>query len=275
MSLLNETYTLYNGVKIPKIGFGTWQISNTEVYDAVASALKAGYRHIDTARAYGNEENLGKAIRDSKLKREEIFITTKLPAEIKGFEEAHDSFDKSIRRLGITYLDLFLIHAPWPWNDKGRDCTEGNIASWKGMEKLYKEGKIRAIGISNFSTTDIDAILNNCDIVPMVNQIAIFIGHTQDALTEYCRQHNILVEAYSPLATGSALKSEEIRKMAQKYGVSPAQICIRYLLQKDLLPLPKSTHQKRITENAEVGFTIRDDDMKTLNAITRDFRRGE
>jgi diketogulonate reductase-like aldo/keto reductase len=274
MSILNETYTLYNGVKIPKIGFGTWQISNTEAYDAVASALKAGYRHIDTARAYGNEENIGKAIRDSKLNREEIFITTKLPAEIKGFKEALDSFEKSVRKLGITYLDLFLIHAPWPWNDKGRDCTEGNIASWKGMEKLYKEGKIRAIGVSNFSTTDIAAILNNCEIVPMVNQIAIFIGHTQDVLTEYCRQHNILVEAYSPLATGSALKSEGIRKMALTYGVSPAQICIRYLLQKDLLPLPKSTHPGRITENAAVGFTIQNADMKILDVIIPDFRRG-
>jgi len=274
MSILNETYTLYNGVKIPRVGFGTWQISNAEAYDAVTFALKAGYRHIDTARAYGNEENIGKAIRNSKLDREEIFITTKLPAEIKGFEEAIDSFEKSVRRLGITYLDLFLIHAPWPWNDRGRDCTEGNIASWKGMEKLYREGKIRAIGISNFSTSDIDAILNNCEFVPMVNQIAIFIGHTQDALTEYCRHHNILVEAYSPLATGSALKSEEIRKMAQKYGVSPARICIRYLLQKDLLPLPKSTHPERIAENAELEFTIRDEDMRTLDAMIPDFRRG-
>jgi diketogulonate reductase-like aldo/keto reductase len=272
MSVLDETYDLYNGLKIPKIGFGTWQISNNEAYDAVASALKTGYRHIDTARAYGNEENVGKAIRDSKLKREEIFITTKLPAEIKGFEEALDSFDRSVKRLGTHYLDLFLIHAPWPWNDIGRDCTEGNIASWKGMEKLYKEGKVRAIGISNFSITDIDAILNNCDIVPMVNQIAIYIGHTQDALTEYCLQHNILVEAYSPLATGKALKSEEIGNVAQKYGVSPARICIRYLLQKNLLPLPKSTHLKRITENTEVGFMISDEDMKTLDSISRDFR---
>jgi diketogulonate reductase-like aldo/keto reductase len=142
------------------------------------------------------------------------------------------------------------------------------------MEQLYKEGKIRVIGVSNFSTTDIDSLLENCEIVPMVNQIGLYIGHTKDALTAYCRQHNILVEAYSPLATGGALKSSEIREMAVKYSVTPAQICIRYLLQKDLLPLPKSTHPQRITENADVGFIIRDEDMKTLDQITQDFRRS-
>jgi diketogulonate reductase-like aldo/keto reductase len=272
MSLSSENYTLYNGVKIPKIGFGTWQISNAAAYDAVSAALKTGYRHIDTARAYGNEENVGRAVRDSKLKREEVFVTSKLPAEIKNYKEAHASFDKTIRNLGFSYLDLFLIHAPWPWNDRGRDCTEGNIASWKAMKELYREGKIRAIGVSNFSITDINAILDNCEIVPMVNQIAIYIGHMQDALTEYCRQRNILVEAYSPLATGGALKSEAIREVAKKYGVSAAQVCIRYLLQKDLLPLPKSTHPERIAENAEVGFNIRKEDMRTLDAIRQDFR---
>ncbi|MGA2822908.1 MAG: aldo/keto reductase [Bacteroidales bacterium] len=270
MSLLSENYTLYNGVKIPKIGFGTWQISNAAVYDAVSFALKTGYRHIDTARAYGNEENVGRAVRDSKLKREEVFVTSKLPAEIKGFKEARASFEKTMRNLGFSYLDLFLIHAPWPWNDKGRDCTEGNIASWKVMEELYREGKVRAIGVSNFSVTDINAIIENCEIVPMVNQIAIYIGHLQDGLTEYCRQRNILVEAYSPLATGGILKIEAIREVAKQYGASPAQVCIRYLLQKDLLPLPKSTHPNRIAENAEVGFTIRETDMKSLDSIHQD-----
>jgi diketogulonate reductase-like aldo/keto reductase len=268
MSLLSETYTLYNGVNIPKIGFGTWQISNAAAYDAVSVALKTGYRHIDTARAYGNEENVGRAVRDSKLKREEVFVTSKLPAEIKGFKEAHASFEKTMRNLGFSYIDLFLIHAPWPWNDRGRDCTEGNIASWKAMEEMYKEGKVRAIGVSNFSITNINAIIENCEIVPMVNQIAIYIGHTQDALTEYCRQRNILVEAYSPLATGRILKSEAIQEMAKQYGVSPAQVCIRYLLQKELLPLPKSTHESRIAENTAVEFVIREDDMKKLDAIS-------
>jgi len=272
MSLLSETYTLYNGVKIPKIGFGTWQISNVAAYDAVSVALKTGYRHIDTARAYDNEENVGRAVRDSKLKREEVFVTSKLPAEIKGFKETRASFEKTIRNLGFNYLDLFLIHAPWPWNDKGRDCTEGNIASWKAMEELYREGKIRAIGVSNFSITDINSIIENCEIVPMVNQIALYIGHIQNALTDYCRGQNILVEAYSPLATGGALKREAIREVAKKYNVSPAQVCIRYLLQKNLLPLPKSTHANRIAENAEVGFTIREETMKTLDAIRQDFR---
>lgn len=272
MSLLSETYILYNGVNIPKIGFGTWQISNADAYDAVSVALKTGYRHIDTARAYGNEENVGRAVRDSKLKREEVFVTSKLPAEIKGFKEAHASFEKTLRNLRFDYLDLFLIHAPWPWNDKGRDCTEGNIASWKAMEEMYKEGKIRAIGVSNFSTHDIDTILDNCEIVPMVNQISIYIGHMQEDLTKYCRQRNILVEAYSPLATGRILRSEDIQEVAKQYSVSVAQVCIRYLLQKDLLPLPKSTHANRIAENANVGFTIREADMNILDSIRQDLR---
>ena len=268
MSLLNETYTIYNGVNIPKIGFGTWQISNAAAYDAVSAALKTGYRHIDTARAYDNEENVGKAVRDSKLKREEVFITSKLPAEIKGFKEAQVSFEKTMHNLGFSYLDLFLIHAPWPWNDRGLDCTEGNIASWKAMEELYRQGKVRAIGVSNFSISDITSILDNCEIVPMVNQIRLYIGHMQEELTDFCRKRNILAEAYSPLATGRILKSETISEMAKQYSVSPAQVCIRYLLQKELLPLPKSTHANRIAENTEMGFILSVSDMKTLDKMS-------
>jgi diketogulonate reductase-like aldo/keto reductase len=270
MSILNEIYTLYNDINIPKIGFGTWQISNAAAYDAVSVALKTGYRHIDTARAYGNEENVGRAVRDSKLKREEVFVTSKLPAEIKGFKEAHASFEKTLRNLRFDYLDLFLIHAPWPWNDKGRDCTEGNIASWKAMEELYKEGKILAIGVSNFSINDINAILDTCEIVPMVNQIRLYIGHMQEELTAWCRDKNILLEAYSPFATGRILNNKEILEIAMQYKVSVAQVCIRYLLQKELLPLPKSIHANRIAENANVGFIIREDDMKTLDSIRQD-----
>jgi diketogulonate reductase-like aldo/keto reductase len=273
MSQLSESLTLSNGVKIPKIGFGTWQIDNDDAFDAVASALHAGYRHIDTARAYGNEQNVGKAIKDSKLKREEFFITTKLPAEKKGYDEALTCFEKSTTSLGTPFLDLYLIHAPWPWNQRGLDCTPGNIASWKGMEKLYKEGKIRSIGVSNFSITDIKAIIDNCEIVPHVNQISVYIGHTQDELREFCREQKILVEAYSPLATGGALRSEVIRKVAKGYNVSPAQICIRYVLQKELVALPKSTHPERILENTKVDFTIKDEDMALLDAIKEDFRR--
>src|ERR1035437_8744610 len=162
---------------------------------------------------------------------------------------------------GFDYLDLFLIHAPWPWGEKGSDYTEGNIASWKAMEELYKEGKIRAIGVSNFSESDIQAILDHCEIVPMVNQIRLFPGHMQEDLTTFCRKHNILLEAYSPLATGRILDNTKIMDIEKKYKVSVAQICIRYLLQIDLLPLPKTIHPAWIAENAAVDFVIGDEDI--------------
>lgn len=262
-----NTFTMHNGVEIPEIGFGTWQIPNEEAYDAVTVALKNGYTHIDTALVYQNEENVGKAIKDFDLPREDVFLTSKLPAHMKGYDETLRSFDGTLTNLGADYLDLYLIHAPWPWDDIGKDCTEGNIASWKAMEKLYKDGKIRSIGVSNFSESDIQALLDACDIVPMVNQIPFYIGRDQKSLLEFCKQHNILVEAYSPLATGQILNSPEIKEMATKYGVTPAQICIRYCLEHDTLPLPKSTNENRIIENKQLDFTLSPDDVQKLDAM--------
>ena len=177
--MLKKTVALKNGVVMPVLGAGTWQIKNDDVYRVVRDALDAGYRLIDTANGYGNEEGVGRAIRESGIKREDIFVTSKLPAEVKGYEETLASFNDTMEKLGLEYLDLYLIHAPWPWSDMGGDYAEGNIASWKAMEELYKAGKIRAIGVSNFQPHNIEPLLESCEIVPHVNQISYYAGHIQ------------------------------------------------------------------------------------------------
>jgi len=276
MKTLNQFYTLSNDVKLPKIGFGTWQVANgQEAYQSVLLALKNGYRHIDTAEGYGNEASVAEAIRDSKIPRSEIFVTSKLESHIKTYEGALSAFEQTMKALQFDYLDLFLIHAPWPWSEMGKDCKEGNVLAWKAMEKLYKDGRIRAIGVSNFSPSDIDNLLAHCDITPHVNQIGYFIGIDQKATIEYCEKKNIFVEAYSPLGIGYLLSNPNIQKVAEKYDVSPAQICIRYCLQKGTAPLPKSTHEKRIIENTQVDFVIKKVDMDFLDTIKGDPRRWD
>lgn len=274
MKILTDTYVLSNGVKIPKIGFGTWQVPDGKIaYDSVLMALKNGYRHIDTAEAYQNEASVGKAIRDSKIPRDEIFVTSKLHSHIKSYDGAKEAFQKTLKELGFDYLDLFLIHAPWPWNEMGKDCSEGNVEAFKAMIELYKEGKIKSIGVSNFSPSDIDNIIKHLNFVPHVNQIAYFVGHNQVETDAYCKDKNILIEAYSPLAIGHALKNPIVIKMAKDYEKTPAQILIRYCLEKKTLPLPKSTHESRIIENSNVDFSIKKDDLDILDQIDDDPRK--
>ncbi len=266
--IINQTYTLLNGVEIPKVGFGTWQTkSGDEAYNSVKWAIEAGYRHVDTAFAYGNEESVGKAIADSGIDRKEIFIVTKLPADIKSYGGAVEHFEMSLKNLGTDYLDLYLIHAPWPWSDVGKDCTAGNIEVWKAMVELYKAGKIRAIGVSNFHPEDIKPLIDATGIKPAVNQIRYFIGNTQEKVSDYCRSEGILIEAYSPLATGELIANGTLDNIAQKYGKSVAKICLRYCLQKGVLPLPKSTHRERIIDNTDLDFVISDEDMAYLDGL--------
>lgn len=266
--ILKETYLLKNGIKIPKLGLGTWQIPDgKEAYNSTRWALEAGYRHIDTAMAYGNEASVGRAIRDSGIPREEIFVTTKLPAQNKGYEMAHECFNKSLAVLGLDYIDLYLIHAPWPWSNIGQDCTEGNKDSWRAFEEIYESGKAKAIGISNFEPKHIEPILAMCKYVPMVNQIRFHIGDRQEEVVDYCNKHGILITAYSPLATGRILDDMAIVEMAARYKVTPAQLCIRYCIQKDMVVIPKSTKKERIISNAEVDFLINDEDMKVLDRL--------
>ncbi|MBT2502423.1 aldo/keto reductase [Curtobacterium sp. ISL-83] len=268
MPALTDTFTMSNGLHIPRIGFGTWQIpSGAEAYDATKVALDAGYRHIDTALAYGNEASVGKAVRDSGVPRDEVFITTKLPAEIKTAAGARSAFEESSRNLDLGVVDLYLIHAPWPWSAIGTDHREGNVEVWKVFEELYDAGKTRSIGVSNFEVPDLENLLANTDVVPHANQIRWFIGNTQDATTAFDRDHDILTEGYSPLATGGLLENAEIRDIAAKYDKSVAQVAIRYLLEKDVLPLPKSTTPSRIAQNAEVDFVLSAEDIAALDAL--------
>jgi diketogulonate reductase-like aldo/keto reductase len=274
MNILQDTYTLSNGVKIPKIGLGTWQVKDgEETYNSVLAALKNGYRHIDTAEGYQNEESVGKAVKDSGIPREEIFITSKLESHIKDYEGAKKAFEQTIEKLGVDYLDLFLIHAPWPWSEIGKDCKAGNIEAWKAMEEFYKAGRIKAIGVSNFSPDDIENIIQNTEITPHVNQIGYFIGLDQSETINYCNHKDIFVEAYSPLGIGYLLSNPDIKKVADKYKKSSAQICIRYLLQKGTAPLPKSVHEERIIQNGDVDFEISKEDMAFLDTIKGDPRR--
>jgi diketogulonate reductase-like aldo/keto reductase len=268
MSVLTDTFTLTGDVRIPKIGFGTWQIPDgSEAYDSVRTALDAGYRHIDTALAYGNEASVGRAVRDSGVDRDELFITTKLPAEIKDAAGARRAFEQSQTGLDLGVVDLYLIHAPWPWNAIGTDHTAGNIEVWKVFEELFADGRTRSIGVSNFSVDDLEKLTAATDVVPHANQIRWFVGNTQDETTAWCQAHGVLVEGYSPLATGQLLEGGALDDIAKRVGRTPAQVAIRYLLEKGVLPLPKSVTPKRIAENAQVDFTLDADAIAELDAI--------
>ena len=266
--ILNETYTLSNGVTIPKLGLGTWFIDDDKAADAVREAVRIGYRHIDTAQAYENERGVGEGVRTCGVPREELFVTTKLAAEAKTYGEAAEAIDGSLTALGLDYIDLMLIHSPQPWADfRGGDYAEGNREAWRAMEDAYKAGKLRAIGISNFKEEDIENILSSCTVSPMVNQLLVHIGNTPEKLMEYCSGKNILTEAYSPVAHGEILKSAQVAKIAGKYKVTVPQLCIRYTLQLGAVSLPKTGNPAHMEENAAVDFVISDEDMETLKQM--------
>lgn len=275
--ILEEKFTLSNGLAIPKLGLGTWFISNEAVVKAVKDAANIGYRHIDTAQAYNNESGVGEGVKACGIKREEMFVTTKLAAEIKSYQEAVVSIDTSLKRLGLEYIDLMIIHSPKPWAKflENEPFFEGNSEAWRALEEAYKAGKLRAIGLSNFEKEDVDNILASCIIKPMVNQVLAHISNTPHELIEYCKQKNILVEAYSPFGHGELFKNQEITTIAGRYGVSVAQLAIRYCLQLDLLPLPKTTNPGHMKTNAEVDFVIAEEDMDFLKGVQQIEDYGE
>jgi len=264
--ILQETFTLSNGVEIPKLGLGTWLINNEDVVQAVKEGVKIGYRHIDTAQAYRNESGVGEGIKACGVNREDLFVTTKLAAEIKSYNQAVTAIDESLKRLGLEYIDLMIIHSPKPWSEftGNEHYFEGNREAWRALEEAHDAGKLRAIGLSNFEEVDVDNILDSCSITPTVNQILAHISNTPTELITYCQDKDILVEAYSPIGHGEFLKNLEVIAIAHKYNVSVAQLSIRYCLQLDLLPLPKTTNPHHMKKNAEVDFVISEKDMEFL-----------
>ncbi|OKJ05083.1 2,5-diketo-D-gluconic acid reductase [Streptomyces sp. CB01249] len=268
MSILNETYTLSNGVEIPKLGLGTWFIDDDQAAAAVRAAVEIGYRNIDTAQAYGNERGVGEGIRTSGAAREDLFVSTKLAAEIKDHDTAAAAIDESLAKLDIGYIDLMLIHAPQPWDDfRGGDYAEGNRQAWRALEDAHKAGKIRAIGVSNFLPSDLENILAHGTVAPQVDQVLLHAGNTPDELLAFCEERNILVQAYSPIAHGTLLDSRRIKTIAEKYEVSVPQLCIRYTLQLGTQPLPKTANPEHMRSNADADFEISEDDMATLRTL--------
>ncbi len=265
----SDVYKLSNGVTIPCIGFGMWQTPDGDIgVNAVKSAIKAGYTHIDTAQAYGNEDCVRIAIEETGADRKKLFITTKLWNNNHSYDLTMSSFEESLKKLGTDYVDLFLIH--WPNPAPFRDhWQKANAESWKAMEELYEAGKIRAIGISNFRPHHIKALLETAKIRPMVNQIRLCPGETQDEVVDYCRSQDIILEAYSPLGTGKIFDVPEMKELAEKYDRSIAQICIRWSLQRGYLPLPKSVTPARIEENLKVfDFNLEEADVNLIAGLT-------
>ncbi|MCY7184829.1 aldo/keto reductase [Streptococcus gallolyticus] len=265
-----ETFKLNDNRDIPVLGLGTWMIAADKTAQAVRDALELGYRHIDTAQAYGNEAEVGEGILTSGIPREEIFVTTKVAAEHKTYDAATKSIDESLAKMGLDYIDLMIIHSPQPWaewRDSDKNFDEGNLEAWRALEDAQKAGKVKSIGVSNFLISDLQNILDNGSVTPVVNQILTHVGNTPLALIDFCKEHNILVEAYSPIAHGEALKNKDIVAMADKYNVSVAQLCIKYVIQLGLVALPKTANPEHMKSNAELDFVISDEDMAILKNI--------
>ncbi|WP_425838659.1 aldo/keto reductase [Streptomyces fractus] len=275
MTILNETYTLSNGVEIPQLGLGTWFIDDDKAAEAVRAAVEIGYRNIDTAQAYGNERGVGEGVRTAAVPRDELFVSTKLAAEIKDYDRAVASIDESLHKLGLDHIDLMLIHSPQPWDDfRGGDYAEGNRAAWRALEEAHQAGKIRSIGVSNFQQQDLENLLQGATVVPHVNQLLVHAGNTPSELLDYCAAKQILVEAYSPIAHGAILENAEVQAMAKKYGVTVPQLCIRYTLQLGTVSLPKTSNPDHMRSNAEVDFELSATDMDALRGL-RDVDYGE
>lgn len=263
-----KSIALYNGILMPEIGFGTWKAPTGEVtVEAVKAAIECGYTHIDCAAIYGNEKEVGLGIKESNVDRKTLFITSKLWNDVRGYQETIDAFNQTLKDLQLDYLDLYLIH--WPRPVKYHDnYIEKNIESWKAMEDLYKQGKIKAIGVSNFKVHHMEEIMKNCEIKPMVNQMEFHPSCLEKEIRDFCKKENIVVTGYSPLANGKVFECKELVEFSEKYGVSIAQLCIRYALQHNVIPLVKSVTKERIKANLNVNFVISDEDMEKIDKIT-------
>lgn len=275
--ILNEKYKLSNGVGIPKLGLGTWMIPEEMTDEAVRKAVELGYRHIDTAQAYSNEAGVGRGVKSCGIPREELFVTSKVAAEHKSYETAARSIDETLKKTGLDYLDMMIIHAPQPWAEfRGeKRYFEENREAWRALEDAYKAGKLRAIGVSNFLADDLESLFEGAEIKPMVNQILTHISNTPIELIDFCKANGILCEAYSPIAHGEALKNKAISDMAAKYGVSAAQLCVRYTIDLGMVSLPKTSNPEHMRSNAEIDFEISAEDMEVLKNFEKIKDYGE
>ncbi|MDP4099439.1 aldo/keto reductase [Paenibacillus sp. P96] len=264
---LQDTVALHNGVEMPWFGLGVFKVEDgQEVINSVKYAIKAGYKSIDTAKIYENEEGVGQAIKESGIARDELFITTKVWNADQGYDSTLQAFETSLQKLGLDYLDLYLIH--WPGKDKYKE-------TWKALEKLYKDGKVRAIGVSNFQIHHLEDLLADAEIKPMVNQVELHPLLTQVELREYCKKQGIQIEAWSPLAQGQLLDNEVLKEIADKHGKSTAQVILRWDLQNGIVTIPKSIKEQRIIENADVfDFELSAEDMEKINALNQNHRVG-
>lgn len=271
MKNIQSTKTLHNGVEMPSLGLGVFRVEDgQELIDAVKIAIKHGYRSIDTAAIYGNEVGVGQGIRkgmeDEDITREELFITSKVWNSDLGYEATIEAYEESLTKLGLEYLDLYLIH--WPVEGKYKEA-------WKALETLYKEGRVKAIGVSNFHIHHLEELINDAEIIPMVDQVEYHPRLTQKELQTFCKEHNILLEAWSPLMAGQLLDNSELREIASKYGKTVAQIIVRWDLQNDVITIPKSTKEHRIVENANVyDFELVKDDMNRIDLMNENQRVG-
>lgn len=265
---LSDTFTLNNGVDIPVVGFGTWQMPEGEhTQKIVEHAIANGYVHIDTAKIYGNEESVGRAIKASGVDREELFITTKLWNDAHGYEEAKQAINESLTKLDLDYIDLYLIHWPNPKNLRD-NWQEANSQAWKAMEEALEEGKIKAIGVSNFMIHHMEALLETAEVKPAVNQIFLNPSDHQAELVEYCEDKDILLEAYSPLGSGRIFEIEELNDIAKKYDKTVAQVVLRWQLHKGFLPLPKTATMERVVENADIfDFDLAPEDIEKIDSF--------
>ncbi|WP_338785907.1 aldo/keto reductase [Metabacillus sp. FJAT-53654] len=269
MKNLQSTTTLHNGIEMPWFGLGVFKVKDgSEVINSVKAAIEAGYKSIDTAAIYGNEEGVGKAIAESNVPREELFITTKVWNSEQGYDSTLAAFDESMKKLGLEYLDLYLIHWPVPKQNKYKE-------TWKALETLYKDGRVRAIGVSNFKEHHLKELLEDCEVVPMVNQVEYHPRLTQTSLHEFCKQNRIQLEAWSPLMQGGLFEEPTLQEIARKYGKSTAQVILRWDLQNEVVTIPKSVKPHRIQENANIfDFELSSEDMEKINSLNQDQRVG-